>query len=101
LLFSSPDCFFLSDSIVERWILRLLITQNCNASVQTTDTTTLPVKRLFDNNNSLNISVKKLKASPYDDQDKDEDHISFLKINKRPGKSADNSFSSLMKKLEL
>jgi len=57
---------------------------NCDVSVETMDTTTVPVKRLFDNNNSSNISVKKLKASI----DKDEDHIPSSKINKRSGKSA-------------
>jgi len=65
------------------------------------DTTTLPVKRLFDSNNSLEFSVKKSKVSLYDDRDKDEDDIPSLNMNKRPGKSADNSFSSLRKELAL
>ncbi|AES68136.2 putative transcription factor bZIP family [Medicago truncatula] len=47
--------------------------------------TTLPVKRQFDDNNSLKISNKKSKTS--------------LNINKKPGKSADNSFSMLRKEL--
>ncbi|RHN43865.1 hypothetical protein MtrunA17_Chr8g0392491 [Medicago truncatula] len=38
----------------------------CDASVEKMDNTMLPVKRLFDNSNSLIISVKKSKMSPYD-----------------------------------
>jgi len=72
---------------------------NFNASVKKTATTTLPVKRLFDSNNFLDISVKKSKVSLYDDRDKDEDDIPSLNIIKRPGKSADNSFSLLRKEL--
>ena len=52
----------------------------------------LPVKRQFDDNNSLKISNKKSKASPFDD-------FPSSTIIKRPGKSADNSFSLLRKEL--
>jgi hypothetical protein len=60
------------------------------------DTATLPVKRLFDNSNSLHIFVKKSNVS-YDDQNKDEDDIHMSDIIKRPGKSTDKPFSSLKK----
>ncbi|CAJ2660593.1 unnamed protein product [Trifolium pratense] len=57
------------------------------------------VKRLLDNSNSnsLHISVKKSKVSPYDDRHKDEDDIRLSDIIKRPGKSTDKPFSSLKK----
>ncbi|AES68135.1 frigida-LIKE protein [Medicago truncatula] len=70
-----------------------------DASVKKMATTTLPVKRLFDSNNSMDFSVKRSKVSLYDDRDKDEDDIPSLNINKRSGKSADISFSSLRKEL--
>ncbi|AES99265.1 hypothetical protein MtrunA17_Chr5g0434741 [Medicago truncatula] len=64
------------------------------------DTATLPVKRLFDNSNSLH-TVKKSKASPYDDHSKHGDGILSSSTAKKPRKSADESFSSLMKELRL
>ena len=38
-------------------------------------TTRVPDKRLFDNNNSLHVLVKKSKVSPFDDHNEDEDDI--------------------------
>ncbi|XP_039686737.1 spindle pole body component 110 isoform X2 [Medicago truncatula] len=72
-------------------------------SVQTRDIgiTTMPVKRLFDNSNSLHISVKKLKMSPYYDQNEDKDDIPSSNRTGRLGKSADKSFSSLKKEVKL
>jgi len=72
-------------------------------SVKTTDIsiTTLPVKRLFDNSNSLHISVKKLKVSPYYDRNEDKNDIPSSNRTGRLGKSADKSFSWLKKEVKL
>jgi len=66
----------------------------CDASVKKSDTPTLPDKRLFDDKNTLHISVKKSKVSPYDD-------IPSLNKNNRQFISSDNSFSSLKKERPL
>lgn len=64
------------------------------------DTAALLVKRLFDNSNSLH-TAKKSKASPYDDHGKHGDGILSSSTTKKPRKSADESFSLLMKELQL
>ncbi|XP_024641373.1 myosin-10 isoform X2 [Medicago truncatula] len=58
--------------------------------------TTLTVKRLFDNSNSLNISVKKQKMSPYYDHGEDEYEGEDVH-----DESADKSFSSLKNEVNL
>ncbi|CAJ2660602.1 unnamed protein product [Trifolium pratense] len=67
-------------------------------------TTTLPVKRLFDNNNSLCGSMKKSKVSPTlnddDDYDDDDDVPIFARI-KMPVMWTDKSFSILKEELAL
>ncbi|MCI04269.1 frigida-like protein, partial [Trifolium medium] len=63
--------------------------------------TTVPAKRVLDNNNYLHSCVKKSKVSPYDDHKKNEDDIPLSDLIKRPGKSTDDCFSLLMKDLEL
>ncbi|XP_045802937.1 FRIGIDA-like protein 5 [Trifolium pratense] len=68
-------------------------------------TTTLPVKRLFDNNNSLRGSMKKSKVSPTlndddDDYDDDDDVPIFARI-KMPVMWTDKSFSILKEELAL
>ncbi|MCI25779.1 frigida-like protein, partial [Trifolium medium] len=42
-----------------------------DAPVKIWDTTIMPVKRVFDNNNSLHISVKKSKVAPDDNEEDD------------------------------
>ncbi|WJX74140.1 hypothetical protein P8452_57837 [Trifolium repens] len=63
--------------------------------------TVVPAKRLLDNNNCLRNSVKKSKVSLYDDGKKNEVDIPLSNLIKRPGKSTDDFFSTLKKKLAL
>jgi len=71
--------------------------QDFNSSLRTfsskCDTDALLVKRLFDDSNSLDVSVKKSKASTYDDQGKDGDGILSSSTARKPRKSADERTS--------
>ncbi|WJX69358.1 hypothetical protein P8452_53617 [Trifolium repens] len=70
-----------------------------------TTTTTVAVKRLFDNSKFLCGSMKKPKVSPtpYDDDNDeyDDDDVPISSIIKMPAMSTDKSFSSLKKELAL
>ncbi|GAU15572.1 hypothetical protein TSUD_108300 [Trifolium subterraneum] len=76
-----------------------------NSSVKKSDTTTtVPVKRLFDNSKSLCVSMKKSKVSPTpcdDNDDDDDDDVPISSIIKMPAMSTDKSFSLLKKELAL
>ncbi|PNX89498.1 frigida-LIKE protein, partial [Trifolium pratense] len=78
-----------------------------DSSVKKSDTTKVPVKRLFHNSKSLCGSMKKPMVSPttYDDNDDDgdddDDDVPISSIIKMPAMSTDKSFSSLKKDIVL
>ncbi|KEH39248.1 frigida-LIKE protein [Medicago truncatula] len=100
LKFCGDDDISLSQRFSQK-SLRTCITK-CDDYVKKRNTT-LPVKRLLNQTDSLLISVKKSKVSPYHDhnEDGDEDDILLSDLIKRPGKSTHKSFSSLKKDLAM